>query len=112
MRKDPARPSWADVTPKHLFLNRRALIGGALALGVAAPAAAKIAARPSPYSMDAAPNSYEQITGYNNYYEFGWDKGDPAKRLIMSPTWSPPASAGEFGTTVLTTTPPSWGSSQ
>lgn len=79
MRKDPARPSWADVTPKHLFLNRRALIGGALALGVAAPAAAKIAARPSPYSTDAAPNSYEQITGYNNYYEFGWDKGDPAQ---------------------------------
>lgn len=90
MRKDPARPSWADVTPKHLFLNRRALIGGALALGVAAPAAAKIAARPSPYSTDAAPNSYEQITGYNNYYEFGWDKGDPAQnagRLKTDP-WS------------------------
>jgi len=63
----------ADVTPKHLFLNRRALIAGAAALGLARPAFAG-----SPYSTDEAPNSFEDITTYNNYYEFGYDKTDPA----------------------------------
>jgi len=63
----------ADVTPQHLFLNRRALIAGAAALTVASPALAG-----SPYSTDEAPNSFEDITSYNNYYEFGYDKTDPA----------------------------------
>ncbi|MFC3182352.1 protein-methionine-sulfoxide reductase catalytic subunit MsrP [Cypionkella sinensis] len=63
----------ADVTPQHLFLNRRALIAGAAALGLARPAFAG-----SPYSTDEAPNSFEDITTYNNYYEFGYDKADPA----------------------------------
>ena len=63
----------ADVTPKHLFLNRRALIAGAAALSLASPARAG-----SPYSTDEAPNSFEDITSYNNYYEFGYDKTDPA----------------------------------
>jgi sulfoxide reductase catalytic subunit YedY len=29
-------------------------------------------------SISEAPNSYEDITTYNNYYEFGTDKSDPA----------------------------------
>jgi len=70
---------WADVTPKAAFLNRREVIAGAAALAMAGPAAAKIAAKPSPYSTDAAPNTFEQITSYNNFYEFGWDKSDPEK---------------------------------
>ena len=27
--------------------------------------------------MNEAPNSYEDITSYNNFYEFGTDKSDP-----------------------------------
>src|SRR5690606_12308636 len=30
------------------------------------------------YSLDQPANSYEDITTYHNYYEFGVDKGDPA----------------------------------
>ena len=89
-RNRDTQPGWAEVTPKALFLNRREIIAGALAATVAGPAAARIAAAPSPYSTDAAPNTLEEITSYNNFYEFGWDKGDPkahAGALTIDP-WS------------------------
>jgi sulfoxide reductase catalytic subunit YedY len=41
-------------------------------------AEARIEAAKSPLSTDEAPNSFEDITSYNNFYEFGTDKGDPA----------------------------------
>lgn len=87
MRK---RPGWADVTPKAMFLKRREVIGGALAIGLAGPARAQIDAVPSRYSTGAKPNTLEQISSYNNFYEFGWDKDDPkahAGRLTVDP-WS------------------------
>ena len=86
---------WSDVTPKAQFLNRRALIAGAgtLALGVAAgvrPALAKIDAASSPFSTDATPNTLEEITTYNNFYEFGTGKEDPASNAAALTTdpWS------------------------
>ncbi|MBS0563729.1 MAG: protein-methionine-sulfoxide reductase catalytic subunit MsrP [Proteobacteria bacterium] len=82
--------TWSDVTPRGMFLNRRQLIAGAAGLAFAGPAAAKIAARPSAYSTDATPNSLADITSYNNYYEFGTGKDDPAANaggLTISP-WS------------------------
>ncbi|MDH2327951.1 protein-methionine-sulfoxide reductase catalytic subunit MsrP [Cereibacter sp. SYSU M97828] len=63
---------WSDVTPEHVWLNRRALLGGMAGL-IATPALAQ------GYSTDEAPNSFEEITTYNNFYEFGLDKGDPAR---------------------------------
>ena len=69
---------WSDVTPKSVWLNRRAF----MASGVAGFAAAGLrpggARAASPYSTDEAPNSREDITGYNNFYEFGTGKEDPA----------------------------------
>jgi sulfoxide reductase catalytic subunit YedY len=81
MHKTAQRLSWADVTPRAEWINRRALIAGAgAAIGLGAlPAAARIAAAPSAYSTDATPNTLQEITSYNNFYEFGWDKTDPAK---------------------------------
>jgi len=83
---------WTDVTPRADFLGRREVIAGAAALAGlgAAPALAKITAQPSALSTDAKPNTLEEITSYNNFYEFGWDKSDPAKnahRLTTDP-WS------------------------
>lgn len=73
-----------DVTPEAAFLNRRQLMVGAAAgiglAGVGLPAGAQ--------ELEA--NSWEEITGYNNYYEFGTDKADPARyagALTTSP-WS------------------------
>ncbi|MBL9047169.1 MAG: protein-methionine-sulfoxide reductase catalytic subunit MsrP [Tabrizicola sp.] len=68
---------WSDVTAKTSWLNRRQIMTGAAAL-VGSPALAKIKAAPSSYSTDAEPNSLEDITAYNNFYEFGTGKEDPA----------------------------------
>lgn len=81
---------WSDVTPKQVWLDRRRLLAGAGALLLAPPALAAIEARPSALSTDEPPNSLEDITGYNNFYEFGLDKGDPARNagaLTIDP-WS------------------------
>ncbi len=70
--------TWSDVTPKALFLNRRQIIAGSAAL--AGAAALGLPARAAGYSTDEEPNTFEEISGYNNYYEFGTDKADPAAR--------------------------------
>jgi len=81
---------WSDVTPRADFLNRRRLLAGAAALGFAGPAAAGLSYVPSQLSTDETPNAFEDITSYNNFYEFGTDKGDPAAHasaLTVDP-WS------------------------
>ncbi|PUB11021.1 protein-methionine-sulfoxide reductase catalytic subunit MsrP [Yoonia sediminilitoris] len=73
----------ADVTPKAAYLNRRQILAGTVglgAIGLAGPAAA----------ANMEPNTLEEITSYNNYYEFGTGKEDPARNagaLVTSP-WS------------------------
>ncbi|MBD1205929.1 MAG: protein-methionine-sulfoxide reductase catalytic subunit MsrP [Rhodobacteraceae bacterium] len=81
---------WSDVTPKHLWLNRRAVIAGAGAALVAAPAAAKLTYSPSAFSTTDEPNSFEDITSYNNFYEFGTGKEDPARNAgaLTTDPWS------------------------
>ena len=63
-----------EVTDESLYLNRRQIIAGALggaAIGMGGPAFA------APEGLE--PNSFEDITNYNNYYEFGTGKRDPAE---------------------------------
>ena len=45
---------------------------------------------PGPFSTDEAPNSWEDITTYNNFYEFGTGKDDPHKnaRDFVTRPWS------------------------
>ncbi|MDB9945071.1 protein-methionine-sulfoxide reductase catalytic subunit MsrP [Ascidiaceihabitans sp.] len=65
--------SQSDVTPQAAFLNRRQLIAGAAAgFGLAGVAGASNA------QEALTPNSWEDITQYNNFYEFGTGKTDPA----------------------------------
>ena len=85
-----SRPlAWSDVTPKALWLNRRQWITGAAAL-TASPALSQIQAAPSQFSTDAEPNSFEDITSYNNFYEFGTGKEDPASYAagLTTDPWS------------------------
>ncbi|MGR3463434.1 protein-methionine-sulfoxide reductase catalytic subunit MsrP [Limimaricola sp.] len=63
----------ADVTPRGLFLNRRQIMAGAGALGLGG-----LAGRAGAQEA-LEPNSFEEITTYNNFYEFGTGKADPAK---------------------------------
>lgn len=83
---------WSDVTSQSDFLDRRQVMAGMGAAGLiaASPATAKIATVPSKYSSSEKANSFKDITKYNNFYEFGTGKGDPAKfahKLTVDP-WS------------------------
>ncbi len=76
---------YSDVTPKQVYLNRRTfLAAGGIALGALSlphPARANTklnVASKSKFSIDEKPTPYEAITNYNNFYEFGTDKEDPA----------------------------------
>ncbi|MEQ3625516.1 MAG: protein-methionine-sulfoxide reductase catalytic subunit MsrP [Celeribacter sp.] len=68
----------ADVTPKSMFLNRRQIMtGGGMILGAGMLAPGLV--RAQGFSTDEEPNSFEEISTYNNYYEFGTSKSDPAE---------------------------------
>ncbi|MGV8985806.1 MAG: protein-methionine-sulfoxide reductase catalytic subunit MsrP [Cypionkella sp.] len=81
--KTPLR--WSDVTPQSVYLNRRQIMAAAAAAVVASPALAK-----SQYSTDEAPNTFEQISTYNNYYEYGVGKEDPSANasILTTSPWS------------------------
>jgi sulfoxide reductase catalytic subunit YedY len=74
----------ADITPKAAYLNRRQILAGTIglgAIGLAGSTAAQAALEP---------NTLEEITSYNNFYEFGTGKSDPADnahKLVTAP-WS------------------------
>jgi methionine sulfoxide reductase catalytic subunit len=90
----------SDVTPRDIYMRRREFlkvagntalavsaagaIGGVLTSGEEAlaqnPNAQKLPnVKKSPLSTDEKLNSYKDVTTYNNFYEFGLDKEDPAR---------------------------------
>ena len=65
-----------DVTPEGAWLTRRGLMAGAAGAGLMALAGRGRAAE----GLEGLePNTWEEITTYNNFYEFGTDKADPAR---------------------------------
>jgi len=74
----------ADITPKDAYLNRRQILAGTIGLGAIGLAGGASA------QGDLKPNTLEQITSYNNYYEFGTGKGDPAANAhkLVTSAWS------------------------
>jgi methionine sulfoxide reductase catalytic subunit len=85
----------ADVTPKSVYFNRRNFLRG---LGIAGAATVigerfssvfshpgmvqantKLSTVKSKYTVDEKITPENDVTHYNNFYEFGTDKGDPAK---------------------------------
>ena len=104
--RKPADIRSSEITDERFYLRRREFMrmtGGALVGAAAAGALAACehaAADSSEVATDAAPsspqtafsnitkrlvttqdppNTYEQITGYNNFYEFGMGKSDPKR---------------------------------
>ncbi|MFT5138836.1 MAG: sulfoxide reductase catalytic subunit YedY [Lysobacterales bacterium] len=99
IKKTPdIKPS--EISSEHVYLNRRKFLAtaGITTAGLASsnPVFAALTGSPeasgkklenvveSAFSTDQKPNSWQDITGYNNFYEFGTDKSDPA------------ANAGDF----------------
>ena len=90
-RKQPgysAQVAPSEITAESVYLDRRKLLQMALAAGVAgigsstwpqfAMAAELVAKRNEAFSTKEPANTFEEITHYNNFYEFGTDKSDPA----------------------------------
>ncbi len=76
-----------DITDHGIYLNRRAFMIGVAALALApwgreAEAQGNLqplqATKNPAYQLQEALTSYKNVTTYNNFYEFGTDKGDPA----------------------------------
>ncbi|MCS3802892.1 sulfoxide reductase catalytic subunit YedY [Chromobacterium alkanivorans] len=79
--KKPTDIPPSDITPEGAYLNRRHFMLGSAGLLLSAETLAALAAKKSPLSTLAGndkANSLKEIAGYNNFYEFGTDKSDPA----------------------------------
>jgi methionine sulfoxide reductase catalytic subunit len=88
----------SDITPRHVFeqtqTNRRRFLAGAATLGAAAlathyipglinpdttvHAADQLTVGPSKYTLNEPQTPLAKASNYNNFYEFGTDKSDPA----------------------------------
>jgi len=88
--------SYADITPKAVYLSRREILrgmgiasaafaGGKLLGNLAFPLNAAATGKftslaKSPFSTTEKQTSFDDVTHYNNFYEFGTDKSDPARK--------------------------------
>ncbi|PYT07368.1 MAG: protein-methionine-sulfoxide reductase catalytic subunit MsrP [Acidobacteria bacterium] len=86
----------SEVTPKHLYLNRRKFLAGLPLAGAVflAPRAAEGArlndAIKSPFSTSEKLTPFKDVTHYNNYYEFGTAKEQPAElaKTLKTSLWT------------------------
>lgn len=101
MKRNDIRPS--EITPEAVFLNRRKLVAGAVAMGLLPgcgqtdATAADIPANGEfpqlaswPGSATERQSPWEVITNHNNFYEFGQQKEDPARNAhtLVTDPWS------------------------
>ena len=78
----------SEVTDEQVFVNRRHLLAGLVGIGLAGGLASASSA--AQRAEELVPNEWEDITNYNNYYEFGTGKSDPAKYAgaLSTTPWS------------------------
>ena len=99
----PAGVPSSEITSEAVYRSRRHFVAAAAAAGVAAlagdrllrlalpeevAASEKLTTVKSPLSTAGlVPTAYKDITSYNNYYEFGTDKGDPSRNAGKMKTY-------------------------
>jgi sulfoxide reductase catalytic subunit YedY len=74
----------SEITPRSVYLNRRRFLSGSLGLGALAASVPQAEAKftnlkESPFNTKEPETPYKVVTTYNNYYEFGTSKDQPAK---------------------------------
>jgi sulfoxide reductase catalytic subunit YedY len=75
----------SEITPRERYFSRREIMAGLVGTGLSGWAFDALAAERLKFTRNASlslaepANSLEEITTYNNFYEFGTDKGDPAR---------------------------------
>ena len=69
----------ADATPEGVWLNRRQILAGMAGSGAIGAGLIGSQAQAQAQDETLEPNSWEDITQYNNFYEFGTGKQDPAQ---------------------------------
>ena len=115
-RRLPPEPPSSEITPESLYLNRREFIkNAAYSLGTAAVVGSGLmwlvgqgpppdqpelpalvdadvptSSEPGPYDASEEMTPYQDVTTYNNFYEFGLGKGDPARNAhtLMPRPWT------------------------
>jgi sulfoxide reductase catalytic subunit YedY len=108
--KKPADIKPSEITPEKIYHERRNFMQGMVTTGIAGAMAASFPGlvlakdkepsemsgeklpdiSKSSYSTDEPLTPYQDVTTYNNYYEFGTDKSDPARNsgLFKPRPWS------------------------
>ncbi len=83
--KKPADIKSSDIPPEEVYLDRRSFVGQAAAFGAVATVGAAVpwvgrgGGAGTGAQDDEELTSYEHVTSYNNFYEFGTGKDDPAR---------------------------------
>jgi methionine sulfoxide reductase catalytic subunit len=93
--RPPSDIAPSEITPREIYFNRRQVMGVVAGMtfgsGLARAAkAAPLSAAKGNFSTDEKVTSREDVTTYNNYYEFGVDKAAPAKyaHTLKATPWS------------------------
>ena len=88
-RKHSEIPS-SEITPESVYIDRRRFLGASAGIGAAAFMAPGAAASPLSARQDEEPNTWEEITTHNNFYEFGLDKKDPSRNAhhLVTKPWT------------------------
>ena len=77
--KKPADIKSSEITTEDQYLNRRNFLAAAGIATAGLMGSVRLIGGVAPSNQqDDKPNTYDEITHYNNYYEFGTDKEDPA----------------------------------
>src|SRR5688572_5554276 len=79
--RKPDDISSSEITPESVYLDRRKFIqlGAAGAVGATALTPAGLAACAVDANAQEEPTPFKDVTSYNNFYEYGTSKSDPAR---------------------------------
>jgi sulfoxide reductase catalytic subunit YedY len=101
--KRPLEIAPSEITPETVYRDRRRFLATGIGLAGAALSPSVFSAMlpapgeqsfvwlaKSPLSTDEAQTPFDDVTSYNNFYEFGTDKSDPARHAqsLRTDPWS------------------------